>query len=96
MVGGGGRRVRQTPFQSGDLEQTLLVVIVGPFLFHQPAGLFALEVLAFLLERFGLACADLKPGKRFVVYSGNERFPLDADTDAIGLIDLGQALQAIK
>ena len=45
---------------------------------------------------FHLACADLKPNKRFVVYSGNERFPLDADTDAIGLTDLGRALQAVK
>lgn len=49
------------------------------------------------LERgFHLACADLKPNTRFVVYPGNERFPLDADTDAIGLADLGRALQAIK
>lgn len=45
---------------------------------------------------FHLACADLKPDKRFVVYSGTERFPLNADTDAIGLGDLGRALQAKK
>jgi hypothetical protein len=45
---------------------------------------------------FHIACADLKPSKRFVVYSGTERFPLNADTDAIGLGDLGQALQAAK
>jgi predicted AAA+ superfamily ATPase len=45
---------------------------------------------------FHIACADLKPNKRFVVYSGNERFPLNADTDAIGLADLGRALQAAK
>ena len=45
---------------------------------------------------FHLACADLKPDKRFVVYSGTERFPLNADTDAIGLGDLGRALQATK
>ena len=31
-----------------------------------------------------------------VVYSGGERFPLDADTYAIGLPDLGRALQAAK
>jgi len=43
---------------------------------------------------FHIACADLKPSRRFVVYSGNERFPLNADTDAIGLSDLGRALQA--
>ena len=45
---------------------------------------------------FHIACADLKPGKRFVVYSGTERFPLNADTDAIGLGDLGRALKAAK
>ena len=45
---------------------------------------------------FHIACADLKPNKRFVVYSGNERFPLNAYTDAIGLSDLGRALQAVK
>ena len=45
---------------------------------------------------FHLACADLKPDKRFVVYSGDERFPLNADTDAIGLCELGRALQAAK
>jgi predicted AAA+ superfamily ATPase len=43
---------------------------------------------------FHLACADLKPDKRFVVYSGNDRFPLNANTDAIGLLDLGRALAA--
>jgi hypothetical protein len=45
---------------------------------------------------FHIACADLKPSKRFVVYSGTERFPLNADTDAIGLGDLGRALQGVK
>ncbi len=45
---------------------------------------------------FHIACEDLKPTKRFVVYPGNERFPLNADTDAIGLSDLGRALQATK
>jgi uncharacterized protein len=45
---------------------------------------------------FYIACEDLKPNKRFVVYPGNERFPLNANTDAIGLGDLGRALQAAK
>jgi hypothetical protein len=45
---------------------------------------------------FQLACADLKPNKRFVVYSGDERFPLAADIDAIGMADLGWALQDAK
>jgi hypothetical protein len=45
---------------------------------------------------FHLACADLKPNKRFIVYSGGERFPLNADTDVIGLKELGRALQGAK
>ncbi len=45
---------------------------------------------------FHIACEYLKPTKRFVVYPGNERFPLNADTDAIGLSDLGRALHAAK
>ncbi len=66
-----------------------------------PGGkLWAIEIKrssAPKVERgFHLACADLKPNKRFVVYSGNERFPLDSETDAIGLTGLGQALQAAK
>ena len=45
---------------------------------------------------FHLACADLKPKERFVVYPGTERFGLNADTDAIGLGDLGRELQGAK
>jgi hypothetical protein len=45
---------------------------------------------------FHIACADLKPDKRFIVHPGDERFPLDAETDAIGLRALGGALQAVK
>lgn len=49
------------------------------------------------LERgFHIGCDDLKAEKRFVVYSGDERFPLNASTVAIGLRDLGRALQAMK
>lgn len=49
------------------------------------------------LERgFHLACADLKPAKRFVVYPGSDRFPLDAETEVLGLAELGKRLQALK
>jgi predicted AAA+ superfamily ATPase len=62
-----------------------------------PGGqLWALEIKrssAPKLERgFHFACADLKPHKRFVVYPGDERFPLDADTVAVGLHALAKAL----
>jgi predicted AAA+ superfamily ATPase len=43
---------------------------------------------------FHSACADLKPDKRFVVYSGEERFSLDDETDAISATALAMALQA--
>jgi len=66
-----------------------------------PGGkLWAIEVkrsAAPGIERgFHSACADLKPQKRFVVYPGNERFPLDEKTEAIGVVALAKALQAVK
>jgi hypothetical protein len=49
------------------------------------------------LERgFHSACADLDPQRRFVVYPGTERFPLDDSTDAIGVVALAKALQSAK
>jgi len=55
-----------------------------------PGGrLWAIEIkrsLAPKVEKgFHLACDDLKPERRFVVYPGTERFPLKGDTEAIGL-----------
>jgi predicted AAA+ superfamily ATPase len=66
-----------------------------------PGGkLWAIEVKrssAPRIERgFHSACADLKPQKRFVVYPGTERFPLDDITDAIGVVALAKALQSVK
>ena len=40
--------------------------------------------------------ADLKPKKRFVVYPGTERFPVDEKTDAIGVVELAKLLQSVK
>src|SRR5580658_7613243 len=49
------------------------------------------------MERgFHSACADLDPQRRFVVYPGTERFPLDDSTDAIGVVALAKALQSAK
>ena len=48
------------------------------------------------MERgFHSACADLNPQKRFYVYPGTERFPLDDRTDAIGVVELAKALQSV-
>ena len=65
-----------------------------------PGGeLWAIEIKrssAPKLEKgFHFACADLQAKKRFVVYPGRERFPLDARTEAIGLHELGRVLQAM-
>ena len=65
-----------------------------------PGGeLWAIEIKrnsAPKLEKgFHFACADLNPKKRFVVYPGRERFPLDARTEAIGLHGLAKVFQEI-
>ena len=49
------------------------------------------------LERgFYSACADLDPARRFLVYPGTERFPLDEVTEAIGVVALARELQSVK
>lgn len=45
---------------------------------------------------FHLACADLDPERRFVVYSGQERYALDSQTEAISLLELANALQSFQ
>ncbi len=44
---------------------------------------------------FHQACGDLKPAKSFVVYGGTERFPLNAETEAVGLSELAAQLHSI-
>lgn len=41
---------------------------------------------------FHNACDDLAPAKRFVVYPGNERYKMNAQTEVIGLFALAQGL----
>jgi uncharacterized protein len=41
---------------------------------------------------FHIASEDLQPARRFVVYSGDERFPVSADLEAIGLRELAQVV----
>jgi len=45
---------------------------------------------------FHSACADLHPKRRFVVYPGTERYPLNDDTEAIGVVELAKALETEK
>lgn len=59
--------------------------------------LWAIEIkrsLAPKLERgFHVACADLKPERRYVVYPGSERYRLAEDIEAIPLPMLAEALR---
>lgn len=48
------------------------------------------------LERgFHHACDDIQPAKRFVVYSGTERYPMGPDIEAISLPELSRVLNAV-
>lgn len=57
---------------------------------------WAVEIKSGLSPRlekgFHFARQDLKPGKSFVVYSGDDRYPLGEDTEAIGLRELASIL----
>ena len=44
---------------------------------------------------FHVACADLKPHRQVVVYSGTERFSLGDATEAIGIVELARTLSAV-
>lgn len=68
-------------------------------LLQLPRGdLWAIEIKSGLtpkLERgFHHARADLKPAKSFVVYAGDERFPVEEGIEAIGLRELVDLLRA--
>jgi len=59
-------------------------------LLHLPGGeSWAIEIKRSLSPRpekgFHHACADLSPARRFIVYPGNERYPLNGEVDAIPL-----------
>ena len=69
-------------------------------LLRLPGGaLWAVEIkrsLAPKVERgFHIACEDVKPTRRLVVYPGSERFPLKADVEAVPLLELGRDLLGV-
>jgi hypothetical protein len=80
----------------------MLPTILGSYLvLTLPGGtLWAIEIKRSSAPRpergFYSACADLEPNKRFIVYPGRERFPLDEHTEAIGIASLAQLLNAAK
>lgn len=61
--------------------------------------LWAIEVkrsLAPKVEKgYHVACADLQPRRKLLVYPGLERYPLPHDIEVTGLVDLARELQAL-
>ena len=45
-----------------------------------------------LSKGYHIACEDLKPVRRYVIYPGSERFPIDSSTEAISIQELGGIL----
>jgi predicted AAA+ superfamily ATPase len=64
------------------------------------AELWAIEIKRGLSPRtergFHIACADLEPTRRFVVYSGSERVPMSHEIEAVGLHALAVELASIE
>lgn len=66
-------------------------------LLHLPGGeSWAIEIKRSLSPRpdkgFHHACADLSPTRRFIVYAGDERYPLSAEVEAMPLLTLARVL----
>lgn len=59
-------------------------------------GLWAIEIKRGLAAKpdkgFYLACEDLQPKRSFVVYAGEERYPISKEVEVIGLRELSQVL----
>jgi uncharacterized protein len=67
---------------------------------HADQTLWAIEIKRSLSAKvqkgFHQACEDLKPARSFVVHAGDDRYPLTANTDAIGLTELASLLRNHK
>ena len=61
--------------------------------------LWAIEIKRSLSARvkrgFHLACADIKPARAFVVYAGDERYPVSETIEAVSIHTLAQKLRAL-
>lgn len=66
---------------------------------HGDGEIWALEIkrsLAAKVRRgFHEACADLAPARAFVVHAGEDRFPVSATAEGIGLRELAETLRAL-
>ena len=62
-------------------------------------GLWAIEIKRGaspkLDKGFHLACEDLKPTRRFLVHSGDDRYPIGAQIEAIGVHGLAEVLAGL-
>ena len=65
-----------------------------------PDETWAVEIKRSLAPRvsrgFHAACADLKPAKAFVVYAGDDRFPIAQSIEGIGLVELVNMLRTAR
>ena len=65
---------------------------------HGDGELWAVEIKRSLAARvsrgFHEACTDLKPARAFVVHAGEDRFPISASCEGIGLRELAEMLRA--
>ncbi len=63
-------------------------------------GLWAIEIKSGLnvavSKGFHLARQDLKPNRAFVVYAGNDRYPLSESVEAIGVRELAETLGGLQ
>jgi len=63
-------------------------------------GIWAIEIKRGLSPRpergFYNAMEDIRPDKTFVVYSGDEQYPIGADVEVIGLLGMMEKLQALN
>ena len=80
--------------------KALATVTEIDLLLELPAGeLWAVEIkrgLAPGLEKgFHQARADLKPARSFVVYSGQDRYPLTEGVEVIGLRSMAEILSSV-
>lgn len=59
-------------------------------------GRWAIEIKRGLTARpekgFHQACEDIQPARRFLVYSGEQRYPATADTEALGIKEMAETL----
>jgi len=67
---------------------------------HKDQTLWAIEVKRSLSPKvekgFYQACSDLKPARSFIVYPGEERYPVSHQVEAIGLYDMAKELKKLE